>query len=42
VLDDVLLHRDQIIEKSRKLVLKSVPAGVTVENMFIEDIVVPP
>jgi len=41
VLDEILAHREKITADVRRSVLMNVPKGVTVENVFIEDIVIP-
>jgi hypothetical protein len=32
----------ELADLSKGLVLKTIPAGITVENIFIEEIIVPP
>jgi len=41
-LDKVLSSRMEIAIQSKDKVLKMIPPGITVENVFIEEIVVPP
>jgi regulator of protease activity HflC (stomatin/prohibitin superfamily) len=41
-LEDTLTQRSKLVESSKTLVLRSVPQGVVVENLFIEDVIVPP
>jgi len=32
----------RIAEKAKELVLKGIPPGIRVENVFIEEIIIPP
>lgn len=40
-LDHVLVERIELAENARELVAKGIPPGIKVENVFIDEIVIP-
>jgi regulator of protease activity HflC (stomatin/prohibitin superfamily) len=41
-LDHVLAERQNIAERSREIVAKGIPPGIKVENVFVDEIIIPP
>lgn len=42
VLEEVLSGRKKIMQETRELVVSSLPPGISVESIFIEDLSIPP
>jgi regulator of protease activity HflC (stomatin/prohibitin superfamily) len=40
-LDHVLTERQNLADRSRELVAKSIPPGIKVENVFVDEIIIP-
>ena len=41
-LEEALRNRSKIVENSRVLIGQNLPQGVTIDNLFLEDIAIPP
>ena len=41
VLDDVLSNRAKIVGEAKRLVENGLPAGISVDRIFMEDIIIP-